>query len=415
MNPGQSLPDAPWVLITVSPHDPLVLRDGRPFGISSETGNRLYSLDWPYPQTMAGAIRTLIGRLVGAGDKTLVGNPFHDQSLIERLKATEIVGPFVQQGQEPYIPSPLDALVYLGKDPGERIVPLRPKPLRPGEGCDLPNAGLWPVEVPKSEKAGQRAQFWSLDSVVRWLKPSPGEDFRPRGIGPFPLEERVHLRMNQSLGRAADEMLFTTQGLVLPDAGAGGDAASAGTALVAFVKPTDDEIRAVLSDMDLLQPFGGEKRIASFKAVPESSHWACPAALGAHLVAADAFRMLLVTPAIFDHGWLPGWLDPVTLVGTPPSAPAAIRLRLRGACVERWQPVSGWSLERGTRGPKPVRRVVPSGSVYFFERIAGSGEALASLWMDKVSDRTQDRCDGYGAALWGVWEHDSNEGGFDNR
>ncbi|MFO1429290.1 MAG: type III-B CRISPR module-associated Cmr3 family protein [Candidatus Competibacteraceae bacterium] len=70
----------------------------------------------------------------------------------------------------------------------------------------------------------------------------------------------------------------------------------------------------------------------------------------------------------------------------------------------RWQPMSGWSLEQGRRGPKPLQRLVPAGSVYFFQVIAGDASQLADRWLQSVADEPQDQRDGFGLALWGIWK-----------
>jgi len=114
--------------------------------------------------------------------------------------------------------------------------------------------------------------------------------------------------------------------------------------------------------------------------------------------------MVLATPAVFDEGWRPGWLDERTddgWAGTPPGAD--VRLRLVGACVDRWKPISGWSYEDW--GPKPIQRMAPAGSVYFFKVKSGEAHTLAdSMWLRPVSDDPERRRSGFGLALWGVWE-----------
>jgi len=83
-----------------------------------------------------------------------------------------------------------------------------------------------------------------------------------------------------------------------------------------------------------------------------------------------------------------------------------VKLNLVSACTGRWKPISGWSLEKGRRGPKPIRRLVPAGSVYFFEVLEGDASALAkNLWLRSVCDDEQDRRDGFGLALWGIWDY----------
>jgi CRISPR-associated protein Cmr3 len=114
--------------------------------------------------------------------------------------------------------------------------------------------------------------------------------------------------------------------------------------------------------------------------------------------------MALATPAIFDSGWKPGWLNE-EFVGSPPGA--TLSLRLVGISIQRWRAVSGWSLLNNPPhqrpGPKPVKRFIPSGGVYFFERVNGKASELADRWLEPVSDDEQDRRDGFGLAVWGIW------------
>lgn len=412
------------ISVTISPHDPLLVRDGRPFGAGGESGNRARSVDWPYPSTVAGAIRTLIGKLMAPEDGR---NPFHDERFLARLKGTAVVGPLPVAAGELYVPAPRDALAH--QDESTKAVywdALRPERPADGAGCDLPAPGLCPVRILHSEKPPEMPGFWSLKSALTWLGTDrPEMGFQPVGLPKFVKDERTHVRIDPARGTAAEAQLFSTEGLVFPDVDLPVDGERAGesgrrlvrpaVSLAAQVGPADDEIAARLAGLDALHPLGGERRLARFRFGDAAEMWQGPRTLRDALAGADGFRMVLATPAIFAGGWLPGWLketDNGFLEGTPPGAPFDLRLRLRGACVERWRPVSGWSLERGQRGPKAVRRVVPGGSVYFFEKVSGSGSSLADLWLRPVSDGDQDRRDGFGAALWGVWRNDCDEGGM---
>lgn len=127
--------------------------------------------------------------------------------------------------------------------------------------------------------------------------------------------------------------------------------------------------------------------------------------------------MILATPAIFSNGWLPAWLKckrlddgSDVLEGTPPGASDDLKLRLISACVDRWKPISGWSAEAKSRGPKAIRRMVPAGSVYFFEvQPGGNSSELGKLWLRSVCDKEEDRKDGFGLAVWGIWEEAKKE------
>jgi CRISPR-associated protein Cmr3 len=121
---------------------------------------------------------------------------------------------------------------------------------------------------------------------------------------------------------------------------------------------------------------------------------------------AKRIRLVLATPAVFAKGWRPAWLSDGSLQGAPPGN-THVQLRLVGAASGRWRAVSGWSLqpleETGRPGPKPIRRMVPAGSVYFFEVASGDPASLADQWLAPVSDDPQEQRDGFGLALWGTW------------
>ena len=79
-----------------------------------------------------------------------------------------------------------------------------------------------------------------------------------------------------------------------------------------------------------------------------------------------------------------------------------VKLKLKSAIVDRWQPISGWDLDKNC--PKPIRRMVPAGSVYFFEVIEGNAKELSKLWLKSVCDKDQDIKDGFGLALFGIYK-----------
>jgi CRISPR-associated protein Cmr3 len=364
-------------------------------------------------------VRTLFGRLITshADSQSRTVNPFHDYAFLERLRKIKIWGPLPLADDSLYVPAPLDFLVY---DSGARVS-LRPRRLNGGEGCNLPHQALWPIHVPYNEKPGKVAAFWSMEAANRWLEQDVPKGFEPGdGLEHFIKDERIHVRIDPVSQTADDTQLFSTQGLVIPDIDyqrlnclektAQGQTAKA-IRLALLVQARDSEFTLLTTMVNSLYPFGGERRLAFFHSETPSASWQCPSAVCEGLGQAAGIRMVLATPAIFKDGWLPGWLDSETLEGSPPGA-HDLRLRLRGACTSRWRAISGWDMQKGRRGPKPVRRLVPAGSVYFFEVASGSAEELAGLWLYPVADDPQDRNDGFGLAMWGVWDLRAMKGGF---
>jgi CRISPR-associated protein Cmr3 len=145
--------------------------------------------------------------------------------------------------------------------------------------------------------------------------------------------------------------------------------------------------------------------------------WACPDEVTAALCRSRLVRLVLATPALFTNGWYPGWLSAEDgyRTGRPPGADETVQLRLISACIGRYEPLSGWNMERVNnkeKGAKPLRRMVPAGSVYYFEYIGeGDPKTLANLWLMSVCDNEPDRLDGFGLALWGIWEYGTDVDG----
>lgn len=358
---------SPRVWLDIKPRDPFVARDGRPFA----TGNRMRSVDWAYPSVLAGSLRTMLGKALGHFDP-------------EALRAIEVGGGFPVRDGELFFPPPLDCV--LRSEPPAALA-VKPDPSA-AAFTSLPS-GLAPCLLPATAqdefKPARQPAFVSARLMASWLR---GESWSypfsttAGVIDRVPVEERTHVALDPSTLASREGMLYQTAGLALPP---------------------DVTLQARCSAagrVDGVHPLGGERRLAFWQPAPSAaSGWACDPQLQAALSEARRIRMVLATPALFDDGWKPAWLRGAGLVpGT------SLRLHLEGACVGRGRPVSGWSLEKNHCGPKPTRRMAPAGSVYFFEILdQGDPRQLPSRWLESVSDQPQDRTDGFGLALWGVW------------
>jgi CRISPR-associated protein Cmr3 len=161
--------------------------------------------------------------------------------------------------------------------------------------------------------------------------------------------------------------------------------------------PPDSLYEQHINDMSRLHTIGGERRLAEWSVEKtDTAGWSPPPAPGGLCL-----RMILATPAIFEHGWVPGWIDKKNLEGKIPDT--SVEVRLVSAIAQRWLPISGWSYAR-PYGPKPLRRMVPTGSVYFFEaKRELDSQDWNNMWLSSVCDNPQDKNDGFGAALWGTW------------
>ncbi|KGQ21373.2 type III-B CRISPR module-associated protein Cmr3 [Thermus filiformis] len=358
----------------IEPRDPLIVRDGRPF--TNSPGARARSLPFPLPQTLAGAYRTRRGLLQGLA--------FPQDA--DRVRAWGVRGPLLAEegegGWRLMAPRPLDALRV-----EKKLHSLRPLALPEGGGTNLPEGLEAVVGLPDPSlkaKPDPLPSFWTWASFEAWLleKTLPNEE--PLGHEGPVAEVRTHVHLEAERGTAREGFLFQTSGLEFARKE---DGKGKVRRLALVLWPEDGE------ELEGVFPLGGERRLAYWRrggpGVPEP-----PQGLLEGLVRHHSARLLLLTPALFRKGFLP-------------EGGAFRGARVVAAAVGRPLPVSGWDLKEGR--PKPSRRAVPAGSVYFLRFPEAWKEAeiarwLGEVWFQNLSDEEGDRKDGFGLAAVGLWD-----------
>lgn len=373
----------------IEPRDGLAFRDGRP----NSGGSESRSLKFPLPQTVAGAVRTRAGL-------DPVGR--FDVSMISAVKQLKVHGPLLARttanAGELLAPAPQDALWEESETrEGERN-PRRLHHLQPLEqeafscgGSVFPD-GMSPVGLnalvslrgkpPKDVPA-----FWAWEQLMAWLAQPAQVDpmaVHDQGEAPLAREERLSVAIDPETGTYRHGALFGVSSLVFRTS-------------VSRLEQVADLALAFRTDAEL-EPgpgfLGGKNKTASFThqgapAWPET----CP--FLENLARQDRLRVMLLTPGIFKDGWKPSWLLEPRHGVTP---------MLKAARVDRPETLSGWDYEH--RQAKATRRAVSAGAVYWLG-LEGTAEQrkawIQELWMQPVSDDEQDRRDGFGLAVMGVW------------
>ncbi|MCX7803359.1 MAG: type III-B CRISPR module-associated protein Cmr3 [Meiothermus ruber] len=365
---------------------PLLFRDGRPFSTADGNETAARSLPLPLPSTVAGFVRTQIGLAEGKGFS-------HEQ--LQNLHGLQVCGPLLARGSEILFPAPHDAVIYRDAGGSPNVMKLLPFTPPEGAGCDLPE-GLQPLQVTQDVKPEIGYNFWTAQSMTCWLL---GERVVPQKIFGLPIETRVHVAIDPQRGKAREGQLFSVAYRPL-EMGQGPQ----------DYQPASLRVRLSLPNGQTPAPIGylgGERRpvVVEVKENLPDYWFDCPESIKkrfAELGKGARVRLVLATPALFDHGWKPAWIEKS---GTGalhlPRGLSKVKLRLVAAAVGRREPVSGWNLRENR--PKAVRWMVPAGSVYFFEVLDGNPADLLESWLRPVSDKEQDRKDGFGLALWGVW------------
>jgi CRISPR-associated protein Cmr3 len=293
-------------------------------------------------------------------------------------------------------PVPADALFVRDEAQVRR---LRPRPLPPGvrtlgRDDDGAREALWlPWLGDATGKPEPAPRWWAEADFAAWLC----EDEVKKAAAPPALPSRleIHLALDVNTQTAAESMLFATprtetlEGRPVSEWGLG----------VRAELPEDWDVNDV--------PLGADRRPACVSKL-DASLFTPPARLVERWSAQPSLglRLLVVTPADFD-----GWLLPRFTArdgeyrGTLPGVTG--ECLLRAALVPRSVSVSGWDMAAGQ--PKPLRRLVPAGAVYFVVKASGdpvSWDEAEKLWLAQLGDG---RDDGLGCVVPGRWtpEHGS--------
>ncbi|MDR3020659.1 MAG: type III-B CRISPR module-associated protein Cmr3 [Treponema sp.] len=383
----------------ITPIDPIISRDSRPFGAIS--GARVRSLDWIVPSVVCGTLRTIAGKIAGGFEGEL-----------GKLKAVNVTGPFLEKEGIIYFPRPLD---FVKSD--KQSYTIRPGKIKYG-GTDMPIAGLLPsfIQGMKAEdedfKPSKIPAFWSLDAMSKWLSEDEQFELNSGNCLDSPeKDERVHVSIDPESGSSEEGKLFSTKSLDFKNSEGKGDSKKISQLRIVIRAETEDaRYSKIIDEISTLHPMGGERRLTEWSQIGAGNKFWIPPEGLEHKIKNSSLRMILATPAIFANGWLPGWIDEETCVGKIPGT--EVKVKLVSAIVPRWEAISGWSYEVGNSGPKALRRMTPAGSVYFFDFLDGGNEifSLKDVWLRSVCDGFQDRADGFGAAIWGAWDNTKIDG-----
>jgi CRISPR-associated protein Cmr3 len=374
---------------TIEPRDPVIFGDGKPF--SAVPGSRARSLGFPFPSTVAGAVRTRAGTDLATGQ--------FDKAKGANLLNLEVRGPLLVQLNELgageaaalMFPAPADALLLPGEASAEaKVVRLQPLALAQGVRTDLRGtSNVGPTAPVKEKPLGSPPRFWNHAAFENWLEaPASGRvPLATLGHGGPARESRMHVSIDAETSSAREGALFQTSGLEFVHLASDGNLSS--VAPLALALETDAPL------VEGPGVLGGERRQVSWRKgagrLPD-----CPRKVRDSVIRQGACRLILLTPAYFEAGYLPSWL-----LGSVPG----VKVAVAAVALNRYSTVSGWDYATGL--PKPTRRLAPPGSVYFLS-LKGAGPDLErwidAVWFRACSDGEQDRRDGFGLAALGSWE-----------
>lgn len=113
----------------------------------------------------------------------------------------------------------------------------------------------------------------------------------------------------------------------------------------------------------------------------------------------NRFRLSLITPSVFDNGWLPSWVNTPDFIGEY----KGIKLKLLATILGK--PLSiggfGYSVDSQRFEPKKMYKAIPAGSVYYFELLKGTFDEVKSLFhYQSISEQKAN--EGFGITYLGI-------------
>ncbi len=378
--------------LALLPRDGLFCKDGRGW-YTSDVG-RSHAHAWPPPSTIRGALRAAWGQsLMVRSSRTL--SPEQWEWETRELALGPVVALLRPLGEDfapehRRWPVPADALAVNGRL--QRLLPRRPPPgvALLGSEDDVALEALWRPEPPPG-KPRPLPPFWTEEALSGWLR---GEIPESLGRSGPPCRVDVRVTLNASTQTAEPGMLYQTPVLEMlcREPSEHGTHEWALGLECTLPEEAPDFPRGPLG-------LGGKRRLTLTEPLPPAL-FAAPRGLPER---SPGLRWILATPAHFQRGWLPDGLERgehegrPAWVGTLPGVEG--RVVLRAALVNRPLELSTWDMVR--RRARATRRLVPAGSVYFFERVDGRPfTALSTLWLTAWGSGREE---GLGRVLPGQW------------
>jgi CRISPR-associated protein Cmr3 len=383
--------------VRLEPLDTLFFRDGRPFDAAARATGGL-----PYPQPLAGALRTALLARAGFDFSRFARMQRHEgRPLAEALQVcgapgwvvqTRFRGPWLALWRpgpdtvEPVLAVPATLARVAGSKRGEPGLWLRADPLMEAPPGWERRHGLLPVWHRGPTQAKYPGGFLTLRGIDTFLnggKPTDEDWFEPGDL--YGADVRTGIAINADTLTAAESQIYGIHLLALwPRVEKHGPWQEARVCLYAEVLPgpgAPGDMREWLTGPLAL---GGEGRYVGTTAGVPTVRW--PGLAGSGGGAPSRTLWLLATPGLF--GGTAG-----TECWRPDRIPA---VQLRAAASREPLAVSGWDIARN--GPRPTRFAVPAGSVYFVE--GPFTPPQQSLCTD-----SEDVAQGWGFVLRGTWNH----------
>lgn len=325
------------MIVKIDPIDTLFFRDGKPFTMGSDTwADAIFP---PHPSVIYGALRSAY--FSNHIDELEKANETSDPT-----KTLKIKGIYFLIGNDIYYPLPIDCVRE--KNNVNDIMKVTMLSVIENKGISSCAVG-WILSCKGNEKVENVPDGLIRKSMFKkYLLLENPSRFSIRKLNDFIISEpKIGIGIDRDTHASEESKLYRVDMQRLED--------RQGTKLSIIV----DFEGLTLPEEGGLIKLGGEGKAVSYNKYDES------VSVGSSVFIEKRFKVYLATPAIFENGWLPKWIDEKTLIGNY----KGIELRLLTASIGKQINIGGFDMKR--KRPKPMYKAVPAGSIYCFEIIKG--------------------------------------------
>jgi len=370
----------------IKPLDTLFFRDGKPFSMGSETwANPIFP---PYPSTVYGAIRTWLiferGNLKefedGKFDIELGRIIKNEKSNLKEIKKGNLTikGPFISLNNNLYFPVPHVFLKKKGAQESEKnnlfYIDCVSKP-----EIFISDYPLESILINKNYFELEECYgFIDIDSLKDYLMDNKRILQFTEKKEIFMEEKKTGIKRNRKTLSSEEKHLYRVP-------------------MIRLKKETNlfIEINGLISypEEGLIQ-LGGEGKTVKIEKIENVDPLTNLRDINFKFEN-KLLKIYLATPAIFENGWLPKWIDKESFEGNY----NGIRLKLVTCSIGKFNLIGGWDL--ANQKPKPMYKAVPAGSVYYFEILNNiSADRIKNTFhLQNISDINPE--EGFGLALLG--------------
>ncbi len=350
--------------IRISALDTLFFRDGKPFTMGEETwADGVFP---PYPSVLYGALRTWY----------IANHPENvSQKLIEESGGIAITGIYYRLPTGLHLPLPLDMVEPKDKiteeqNKEERETAYHVVSLELHEQNTLSNHLLPALLLPNDDLEVETVEdgLISSDNFKQYLEGTLQEAHIRKLKDAAQTEPKVGIGRKDSTNAADEGKLYRV-----------GMRRATNFEIITVVTLPADQFQYTATFLKL----GGEGKIA---AIEERGRMdALKIEKDTIALNPGKFKLYLSTPAIFKNGWKPD-LEALGIKATPIAAALG-------------KPVHIGGFDMAINKPKPMRKAVPAGSVYYYETKEPVERILEKLQGESISDFLKEQ--GFGIAYVG--------------